>query len=79
MPPRVTNLSRPPRHGPGKRLVANPNHQPDNANNMVGFRVVRLTQHPLTSEPLEGIPTGVAPAHGLAIGTGSKTHFSPRR
>jgi hypothetical protein len=51
-------LPRPPRHGPGESQVANPNHQPDNANNNVGFRVVRLPQHPSPSEPLEGIPAG---------------------
>ena len=35
------------------------NHnQPDNANNNVGFRVVCLPQHPSSTEPLEGIPSG---------------------
>jgi hypothetical protein len=56
------------------------NHnQPDNANNTVGFRVVCLPQHPSPSEPLEGIPAGVSPAHGPAIGTGSAPFFSPRQ
>jgi hypothetical protein len=47
-------------HNPRNCRSAYRNHnQPDNANNNVGFRVVCLPQHPSSSEPLEGIPTGV--------------------
>ncbi len=42
------------------------NHnQTDNANN-IGFRVVCLPQHPLPSEPLEGIPAGAQEGSRLA-------------
>jgi hypothetical protein len=53
-------------------------NNPDNATNHVGFRVVRLPQHPSTSEPLEGIPAA-APEGSQTQGSqtqGSQTRGS---